>query len=116
MSKPEVLEKTPINVCDVKAALTKIRKSEEELNFRAEKTEEYAQDFAKLTVKQAKELFDKLQGLEVPRVKEVHLHKLIDIMPQSEKHAKLILSSYHLTVTNDNVKKIVDTIGEFAKV
>jgi len=115
MSKPEVLKKTPINVCEVKEMLTKIRKQEEELNFRAEKTEEYSQDFAKLTAKQAKELFNKLTGLEVPRVKEVHLHKMIDIMPQSEKQTKMILSTYHLTVTNENVKKIVDTIAECTK-
>lgn len=116
MSKPEVLEKSPMNIVEVKEALEKIRAVEEgvELNFRAAKTEEYAQDFAKLKPKQAKELYEKIMGMDIPRLKEQHAHKLIDLLPQSEKSVKLILTSYHLTVTNENIKKLAETITEYA--
>lgn len=114
MSKPEILEKTPTNIVEVKAALEKIKETEPELNFRAAKTEEYAQDFAKVTPKQAKELFDKLKVLEIPRIREAHIHKLIDVMPTSEKHVKIVLSSYNVTPTAENCKKLADTITEFA--
>lgn len=117
MSKPEVLEKTPMNVVEVKQELSNIQKSlgeDEELNFRAAKTFEYGEDFARLKPKQAQELYEKLQALDIPRMREIHIQKLIDILPTSEKHAKIILGSYHLTVTNENVKKVVSTIKEYA--
>jgi DNA-directed RNA polymerase subunit F len=114
MSKPELLEKTPMNVVEVKAALEKIHAKEAELNFRAQKAEEYAQDFAKISVKEAAELLEKLRALDVPRIKEHHLHKLIDLMPVSDKHVKLILSSYNVSPTAENAKKVADLIAEYA--
>jgi DNA-directed RNA polymerase subunit F len=114
MAKPEILEKTPMNVVEVKAALEKIKEKEPELNFRAAKTEEYAQDFAKISLKESRALLEKLKGLEIPRLKETHLHKLIDVMPVSEKHVKIVLSSANVTPTAENCKKIAETIAEFA--
>ena len=117
MSKPEVLEKTPMNVVEVKAALDKIKKAapEEELNFRAAKTDEYAQDFAKLKPTKAKELVKKLLELEIPRFRDVHAHKLVDIMPTSEKQLKMILTAYHMTITGENIKKLLSTLAEYSK-
>jgi DNA-directed RNA polymerase subunit F len=114
MSKPELLEKTPMNLSEVKAALEKIRETESELNFRAQKTEEYAQDFAKLKLADANELFAKLKALEVPRLREQHLHKLIDVMPVSEKHVKLVLGTYNVSPTAENCKKLADLLSEYA--
>jgi len=114
MGKPEILEKAPINIVEVKQALEKIKKTDEELNFRAQKTEEYVQELAKIKPKQAKELYDKMIALDIPRFKEQHAHKLIDLMPTSEKQVKMILTSYHMTIKNDDVKKIANTIAEFS--
>lgn len=113
--KPEVLEKQPINIVDLKQEIEKIKKDEEELNFRAAKTEEYVQELAKLKPKQAKELHGKLMGLEIPRFKEQHAHKLIDLLPGTEKQVKLILTSYHMTVKNDDVKRIFEALSEYKK-
>lgn len=115
MAKPEVLEKSPMNVVEVKAALERIHKEDPEasLNFRAQKAEEYAQDFARISEKKAKELFAELQKLEIPRVREQHIHKFIDLLPSNEKQVKLILGTYHLTVTGENVKKIADAIQSY---
>lgn len=116
MSKPEILEKSPMNVVQVNDALERIKASEEglELNFRAAKTEEYAQDFSKLKLKDANALVEKLTALDVPRLKDVHIHKLVDLLPQSEKMVKIVLSGYHLTVSQENIKQIVDVLGEYA--
>ncbi len=116
MSKPEILEKSPMNVVEVKAALENIKKvsPDVELNFRAQKTLEYAQEAAKLATKKAQELYGKLVALEIPRLKDAHYHKLVDLLPTNEKQVKAILSAYHLTVSNESVKKITDVIGEYA--
>jgi len=103
-----------MNVVEVKAALERIKKTEPELNFRAQKTEEYAQDFAKISLNDAKELLEKLKALDIPRVRDAQLHKLIDLMPVSEKHVEIILSSYNVSPTSENAKKIADLIAEYA--
>ena len=114
MAKPEILEKIPMNVVEVKAALDKVKESEPELNFRATKTYEYCEDFAHMSVKDAKELLEKLQALEISRLKDTHFHKLIDLMPMSEKHVKIILSSMNVTPTAENCKKIAELMVEYA--
>jgi len=91
--------------------LEKIRKSDKELNFRANRTEEYLHQV--LQPKDLDELFDKLMKLNVPRLKEQHIHKIIDITPTTVNDLKVVLQGYTLTINNDFMKKIVDTINEF---
>lgn len=114
MSKPEMLEKHAMNIVQVKAALEKIKETEPELNFRAAKTHEYAEDFAKISLADAAELYEKMKGLEIPRLKDTHMHKLIDIMPTSEKQVKIVLSAMNLTPTAEQTKKLADVIAEYA--
>ena len=58
-------------------------------------------------------LFDKMMKLNIPRLKEQHIHKIIDITPTTLNDLKVILQSYTVTVNNESMKKIVDTINEF---
>ena len=89
MVKPEILESTPINLSELKEELARIKKRDSELNFRAKKTEEYVNSVSPLSGAKAKELFDKLMNLKIPRFKENHAHKFIDIMPVSIDDAKI---------------------------
>ncbi len=114
MTKPEVLETQPMNVVLVKEALKRIRKRDnDELNFRATRTEEYVNAVAKLKPKEAKELVEKLESLQIPRLKPEYIHKIVDILPMSEKHLKVILQGYALSVSPENQKKIFEAIEEY---
>jgi len=53
--------------------------------------------------------------LNIPRLKEQHVHKLIDLNPTTLNELKVILQSYTITVNNESMKKIVDTINEFSE-
>jgi len=110
MTKPVVLNETPINICEVKESLKAIQKRDEELNFRAAKTQEYLEQFVKIKKKQADELFKKIEGLEVPRLKPEHIHKIIDILPIAADEVKIVLQGYTITVTKENISKIADTV------
>ncbi|RMF05410.1 hypothetical protein D6764_04790 [Candidatus Woesearchaeota archaeon] len=112
MGKPEVISEEPMNMVEVKAELSKIKKRDEELNFRANKTEEYLQQLHLPSKAKAKELYEKLVALEIPRMKDVHIHKIIDILPRTVQDLKVVLQGYTLTVKQDNQKKIVDVINE----
>lgn len=108
-----IIEETPISSTELKAELAKIKKKEGELNFRANKTEDYLNQFAKLSTKKEKELKEKIVALEIPRIKDIHIIKLLDVLPKTEADAKVVLENYPITVSKENLKKIVAEIDNF---
>jgi len=112
MTKPDILEETPVTMSALKDELKKIKKRDEELNFRAEKTEEYLQQFEVLKDKDAKELYKKIEDLEIPRLRPEFIVKFIDILPATQEEVKLVLQGATVTVTKENLKRIADVIKE----
>ena len=111
MGDMQIISETPMNSYQLKKELEKIKKRDGELNFRANRTEDYLQQVS--TVKNAEQLFEKITKLNIPRLKEHHIHKIIDICPTTLNDLKMILQGYTVTVNNDSMKKIVDTVNEF---
>ncbi|MBU0535994.1 MAG: hypothetical protein KKE20_03450 [Nanoarchaeota archaeon] len=106
----KTISETPITMAELKEELKKIRSRDSELNFRAQKTEDYLNLFVGLSQAQAKELYGKIEKLNIPRFKPEHISKIVDILPSSVEEAKIVLSAYPITITNDNLKKIVDIV------
>lgn len=111
MADGEVLSEKPINMFELKEELKKIKKRDGELNFRANKTEEYLTQIPSL--KKSNELYEKINKLNVPRLREQHINKIIDILPTTVGSLKVILQGYTITVNNENLKKIVNTVNTF---
>jgi len=113
MVKPEIIETEPMNMSEVKDHLAKIKKRDGELNYRAKKTEEYLAGVAQLSAKKAKDLFKELNELGIPRLKDTHIHKFIDIMPLNLEDSKVVIQGLPVSINNDNLKKIVDVIDKY---
>ncbi|NQU79063.1 hypothetical protein HQ545_04815 [Candidatus Woesearchaeota archaeon] len=113
MTKPEILDEKPITMAHLKEELKRIKKRDEELNFRAEKTEEYLNQFSTITEKKAKEIFKKIEELNIPRIKPEYIVKMIDIMPETSDEVKSLLQGYAITVTKENLKRVADVLKEF---
>ncbi len=111
MADMQVISETPINVSYLKKELGRVKKRDNELNFRANRTEDYLIQIG--VVKNGDELFEKVQKLNIPRLKEQHIHKIIDIMPATVNELKTVLQGYTVTVSNEAMKKIVETVTEF---
>ena len=112
MVNPTIIEEVPMLLADVKEELEKNKKIDGELNIRAGKTQDYLAPFTTLNLKKAKEMAKKLMDLNIPRVKEQHVFKVVDLMPKTLDELKVILQGYTITVSNDNMKKIVDILNE----
>jgi DNA-directed RNA polymerase subunit F len=113
MSEIKTLSETPVTMAELSDELSKIKKRDGELNFRANKTDEYLSQFGKLNPKKTKELQEKIQKMAIPRIKETHICKIVDLMPTNVESLKVILQAYMVTITNDNLKKIVDVVKEY---
>ena len=108
----KILSETAISMNQLQEELTVIKKRDKELSFRSAKTDEYLQQFSDLEPKKAKDLFHKIEKLEIPRLKESHIIKIVDLAPKSIDGLKVILQGYTITITNDNMKKIVELVTE----
>ena len=105
----EIIEKQPVTLTEIKSVLEK----NESEDFRAQKTYEYVKEFAKLNKKQAQELKQKLMDLNIIRLKEEIIVKIIDLLPKSEGELKAILQSFNVTLPKDQLKSILNTVVEF---
>ncbi|MBI3027157.1 hypothetical protein HYY70_03515 [Candidatus Woesearchaeota archaeon] len=111
MADVQIVSEAPIDIYNLKKELERIKKRDSELNFRASRTEDYLNQVASL--ENSNELFDKIVKLNIPRLKEQHIHKIIDIMPTTINDLKVVLQGYTLTLNNDSIKKIVELTNEF---
>lgn len=101
------LSETPVLMAEIREVL---ESNKGDLNFRAQKTLEHLQQFTPLSKKKALELFEELKKLEIPRLREQHLIKLVDILPTTEADVKVVLQGFAVTVTGENMKKVAETI------
>lgn len=111
--KPEILSEKPMCIALAKEELDRIKKRDKELSFRGNKTEEYFNSFAFLEAKRAKELRKKLEELGIPRLREIHMVKIIDVLPQTVPELKTLLQGYPVTIKEDSMKKIVELVEKY---
>jgi len=109
MSEIQVIEEVPLTLIDLKEKLETIKKSRE-LSFRGNKTLGYLQQFVKTSKKDAEELRKKLNGLEILRLKDKHITKIIDIHPEDQESLKVILSGDNVTVKQEDMKKVLECL------
>ena len=114
MAKPELLSQKPINMVELKEELEAIKKRDKELGFRSNKTAEYLGQFVILSPKKAEELKKKLEGLKISRLKDEFVIKIIDTLPRNIEELKTLLQGYVVTINQEDMKKIVGVINEFA--
>ncbi len=110
---PKIQEQTPISIYDLKKEITKIKKRKKELSIRTGKTEEYINQYTVLKQSQAESLEKDIIKLNIPRLKEHHIKKLLDLLPASVEELKVIFSGYTLTVNKDNQQKIISVIKKY---
>ena len=110
--KPTIVSEKPVTASEVRQELAKIKDKIGSLSSRAMRMEDYLNQTVSLEPKKAKELFEKIAKLNIPRLKEQHICKIIDIMPATENELKAVLQGYVVTVSADSIKKIAAVVKE----
>ena len=108
MSTFEIIEERPIDLTELKSELESIKKRDKELGFRSNRTKEYLEQIG--VEGDNKALIKKIVDLCVPRLKDLHIVKIVDNKPETVEDLKMVLQGYPLTVNADNLKKIVEAI------
>ncbi|MDP3918972.1 MAG: hypothetical protein Q8Q35_03670 [Nanoarchaeota archaeon] len=111
MAEFTIIEENPICLTDIKQKLKLIEK-EGKLSFRAEKTKAYLDNFATLTKKDNDKVKKEIENLNIPRLKDRHIIKIIDVLPKDADSLKILLSGETLTISDEDIKKILDVIPQ----
>jgi len=108
MNKRNIHKKEPISLSELQGHIRHISSRDEELNYRAGKTEEYVNEFPILDKETYEEIYAEIDDLDVPRLKHKHIIKIVDFLPTTVKELDVILEGYPVTLNKENKKKIVD--------
>lgn len=106
----DIIQQEAVSMTEMKEKLDKLKEKRKELNFRATKVHEYLEQTSELKKEQADELKKKIDELQVPRIKEKHIIKIIDIMPRNVEELKSLLSGENVTVKAEDLNKILSAL------
>ncbi len=108
----DIQASTPITLTEMKEKLTEIKKHAKELNFRANKVFEFMNDMQVMGLAEMQGKKKKIAELNVPRLKEKHMVKILDIRPEDPEELKALLVGENITVKQDDLVKIVEVLKE----
>ncbi|MGM5483746.1 MAG: hypothetical protein ACQER9_02405 [Nanobdellota archaeon] len=112
MAQPKVIEEKPVDIYQVLSELKKIEKKDEELGFRSMRTKEYIEETKQLSEKKAKEIRDSIVALNIPRMKEEAISKIIDINPVSVQDLKQLINTFNVAIKDEYIKQIFDILNK----
>lgn len=114
MTDLKIIEEKPLSLVDVREKLNEIKKKNKELSERGTKTKEYIDSVVKLTKKQAEELREKIIKLNIPRFKDRHINKLLDVMPTDIDSIRVLFSGESLALKPEDIKQLTDVMKDYS--
>lgn len=106
MSEISVVSENPLTMAELKDRLSELKKKQD-LSFRGNKTLDYLNIFSKATNKAVDGMKEKMKALELVRLKERHIAKIIDIMPENAEGLKTLLANENITLKEEELNKIL---------
>ena len=98
-----IIERTPLSIAEAGEFLSKDAENTELIGF--------IKKFTKLSPEEGKKLREKLVGLDLMRLRNSSISKVIDLMPENKEDLAKILVDMNLE--EDERNKILETIKEF---
>ncbi|MEK6813047.1 MAG: hypothetical protein AABX86_02960 [Nanoarchaeota archaeon] len=110
MAEIKIVNEIPLSLQEVREKIETMKKRDKELHFRANKVIEYLDTFTQKKQKDTAEKKKALMELSIGRLRDRHIVKILDIMPEDLDSLKSILSGENVTLKQDDLKKILETV------
>jgi DNA-directed RNA polymerase subunit F len=101
----------PVTLAEALEVLEKQKKKEEELGYSQRLTYDYAQKFAKLTTKKARELAEEL--LKLGNLREHQVVALVDLMPETKEDINLIFAKERTRLEDKEIEKVLELVKKY---
>lgn len=108
----EVTKEEPVTIARVKALLGSKKK---EATYEQKQALEHAKAFSKLSEKDSEEMLKELKALDIKKLKEMHLIRIVDFMPKDEEDLKNLFATEKLGLKADENEKILELVKKYAK-
>jgi len=112
MASIKLIEEKPVSLSELKEKLEEIKERDKELDFRGNKVRDYLNKLVKMDTKASNELKSKIISLEIPRIKERQIVKIIDVLPEDLDDLKALMVGETTTITDENLQKIIEVVKE----
>ena len=114
MANYEVISKTNISTTEILDSIEK-KSKDVELTYREEKILEFLKKTNKLNLKDFNKAKKELMELEIPRLEEEHMIKVLEIMPTDGTQLRAIVSHSGTILVDENMTKILDVLKKYSK-
>ena len=112
MTTTELISETPVTMIELKEKLAEVKKRDGELNFRANKAKEYLDIFTTSNISKVEELKKKLNDLNIPRLRDRHIVKIIDLMPKDMDSLRALITGENITLKQEDLAKVLSITQE----
>ena len=105
----KIIERTEVTVAKVRTELRKVTGK----NLEQKNAYDYVSKFAKLDKNQVKNLKTDLEAAGIPRIKDSHINKLADLMPNTTDELKAIFQKEELALGKEDLSKILEILKKY---
>lgn len=110
MTDFKIINETPVSAVELKEKLEAIKKRDKEIGTKATKTIEYLNTFVSVKPKEAENIKKNIMNLNISRLKERHIAKIVDLMPKDVESLKMLFVGENLTLKQEDLNKIFEAI------
>jgi len=107
----EILKEEAVPLIKAKELLKDI----DEKTFEQKVAFEHTKKFSKITLQKANELQKELGSLELRKLKDEHIIKIIDTMPTDIEELKIILAHAQVPFKDEELPQILDIVKKYEK-
>ena len=113
MIEYDVIEETPITIAEAKEVMKKV--SVKEQTFEQKHAKENAKKMSKLSAKEAESMKKELAALNMRKLKDDNIIKIIDIMPKTPEEIGVVLLGSKTLFNKDETESILEIVKKYAK-
>lgn len=97
---------------ELKEKLNEIKKRDKELTPRTNKTLDYLNQFSKTKLSDFNKLKEKIIALNIPRLRDRHVCKIIDVYPEDIDSLKAMFSGENIQPKQEDLNRILTLLNE----
>jgi DNA-directed RNA polymerase subunit F len=101
-----IKEMQPLSLPEVKKTLENVEDNEKKTQFEA-----FLKKFSKISLKKASELKKELEELNLIKLKEEHIVKIIDLMPEDANDLNKIFTD--VSLDEDETNKVLELVKKY---
>jgi len=117
-----IKSETVLTLAEVREILEKKKEKEKQAKEQKEEKEAileqsllYAKRFSKLNTEKIKELKEELKKLDIIKLKERHIAKVADVLPEDAEDLRKIFIGEEISLDQNEIEKILSVVKKYSK-